>query len=723
MSLQTAMRSKIRFLILILIGIHHFFPGAVSGEEARTGSIQGRVIDAATAAPLAYANVLLIGTQRGTATNQRGEFNLPRVPVGRYQLQVTFVGYQPQTQWIAALPDSVLTLTFQLQEDFFQTQQIVVTATRSQKLMEAVPVVTELITREEIEEKGAENLTEIMEDRPGIAIETGSSGDKYFYMNGVDSRRILMLVDNVPISGKLNDRIQLDLIDADKIDHVEIVKGPGSALYGNEAMGGVVNIITKGYPDQLRLQTSLRTGSNALYSGALGLGGRIRNLNYQFSVDHLRQGAEKSSAEIEIKETESSRLGGKIQIPGKQLGTLEVQGEYKQDRQLTESMLMGGLSDNQARIKNHQLGLAWNRNLMPILKFQLVGYYSQNSRTYESVRRNATQAAAIDTTQDDLLGFKTDFTFTPATALKFDLGVDFSRNQYENERLSAPRERQQAGYFAQLESNWLPPLTVILGGRFDQISDLEGAFSPRLSAMYQPGSWLKFRSAWGKGFRAPSFIELYSDFPIPVAGMPLRVVGNPDLKPEKSQGGNFGVEVAWRSWLLVNTTVFYNKFENMIIDYEPKRFTYSYLNVAHAEFRGLEFQTQLYWRPNLTTTLGYNFTDIQQADEDVAFSKIAPHTASLRISWGLLQNRIKISFRDQYFSRRDILVVSGHSGAFSKAKKAAYNEIDMTLTFKLGTWLGLRVGATNLTNYRDENYGPFVGRRYFLGLQSTFLKE
>jgi len=79
--------------------------------------------------------------------------------------------------------------------------------------------------------------------------------------------------------------------------------------------------------------------------------------------------------------------------------------------------------------------------------------------------------------------------------------------------------------------------------------------------------------------------------------------------------------------------------------------------------------------------------------------------------------------RDQFFSRRDILVVSGHSGGFTKVKKDSYNEVDLTVSYKLSKLFTLRVGATNLTDYTDQDYGPYIGRRIFLGINTTFQKE
>lgn len=700
-----------------------FFALFATAFSQNSSQIRGKITDAQTRQALPNTNVFLVGTNFGAASDQQGEFVIANVPAGDYQIKVMFMGYEPILNDIRVKSGESLSLQFEMREDFFQTQQIVVTATRAPRLMEDVPVVTELITREEIEEKGAEDLSEILEDRPGIAIESGTTGGKFLYMNGVDSRRILLLVDNVPLSGKLNNRIQLNTIDSDQIDHIEIVKGPGSALYGNDAMGGVINIITKGYSDNLKIQANGRAGSYDLYSGNFSVSGKSNRIGYTLNFDHTSEGGEVASSEIEIKEIATNSANAKIEYSDDTMGSLELRSEYKQDKQVSESVFMGSLSDNESKVNNLTTSLVWNKQFSDSYSLNLTGFVADNFRTYESQTQGSPMPASVDTTMDQIFGLKSDFMFRPVNTIKVDVGFDLSSNDYENERLSETQTRNQTGLFTQLETNFIKNITFIVGGRYDKITEIDGHFSPRVSAMYRLNSGLKFRGSWGGGFRAPSFIELYSDFPIPIPGMPLRIVGNPDLKPEKSYGGNFGVEYFWNSFLLFNATVFQNEFKDMIVDYEPARFTYSYLNVESAKFRGLELQTQMYLRNNLTSTLSYNFTDIAQKDEDVAFSKISPHTASLRVVYSMFKNKVKLSFRDQFFSDRDILVVSGMTGTVSKEKKDAYHVIDMTLSYKLANALSLRLGATNLNDYTDEEYGPYTGRRFFFGVSSTFQRK
>ena len=699
---------------------------------ANAGSINGIISDKSTGEVLPNTNVSIVGTTFGAASDSDGRFDIINVPAGSYVLKVSYIGYEPIKKNIVIQESEDLSFNFTLREDFFQTEQIVVTATRTEKLLQDVPVVTEFISREEIEEKGAEDLSEILEDRPGISIETGTTGGKFLFMNGVDSKRVLLLVDGVPVSGKLNNRNQLNLIDADKIDHIEIVKGPASALYGMDAMGGVINVITSGITEDLSIKANGRMGSNDLYSGNLSLSGAKNSIGYFVNIDHSKEGFDQGAGEIKVKDNQTSSVSGKLQYVGEAAGRLELSGEYRDDSQTSESLFMGAISDNESAVKNYNSSLKWNRPFGNKFDLQLLGYYSDNFRTYESVGQGPHASASIDTTTDNIIGLKSDFTFKPLQAIKMDVGFDYSDNEYDNPRLGAIQDRNQQGYFGQIEASVVKNLTLMAGGRYDKITDIDGHFSPRLSGMYLLTSDLTLRGSWGGGFRAPSFIELYSDFTIPIPGFPLNILGNSKLKPEKSTGGNVGLEYFWNDFMLTNVTYFHNTFEDMIVDYLESvgrsGITYSYLNITEAIFSGMELQSKFYLLDNLNTVISYNYTDInnKKIDDDridvdannATFTKISPHTASIRINYGLFKNKLKISLREQLFSSRDLLVVSDETGKYVVKNKGAYDLMDLTFSYKFNNMLTFRLGTTNLTDYTDINFGPWIGRRVFFGIQT-----
>lgn len=686
------------------------------------GTVKGKVIDQQTGAPLSNTNIILIGEQRGAAANKNGEFIIYGVPAGELQLKASHIGYKSTVKNITIQPETEVFVQFKLQEDFFLTEQIVVTATRTQNLLSNVPVITELITQNEIAQKGSEDLSDILEDRPGIAIESSVSGGKFLYMNGIDSKRILLLVDGIPLSGKINDRNVLNLIDADKIDHIEIVKGPGSALYGSEAMGGVVNIITRGFSDGFKIDMSGRIGSADLYSGNISFSGTKNNLGYALNFDHFREGFDKGATEIDIKDTESNRVHGKIKMTHTLLGHFELGSEYKEDVQHSETDFRGAQNDNQSKVKNFNTNIGWEKSLLNHFGIQLSGYHTRNLRTYASTAQNSNMISSVDSTKDHIWGLKSDVSFTPNKKLKFDFGFDFSDHDYDSERLIQSKKRKLTGIFSQIEAKFLKNLVIILGTRYDKITDLEGHFNPRLSGMYSFSDDLKIRAALGTGFRAPSFIELYSNFPMPIPGVPLKVLGNKELKPETSIGGNFGIEYCWNQFLQVNATFFRNQFKDMIVDYQADRFTFSYLNVQQADFTGFEFQGRIRFFRNFNATISYNYTDIDQKDEDVAFSKISPHTALIRINYSLFKNKFKVSLRDQLFSKRNILVYSVQTGEYATQPKSAYHLLNLTFSYAFNELFTIRLGVKNLTDYVDD-YGPWIGRRIFLGIDTSFQRQ
>ncbi|HDQ45709.1 MAG TPA: TonB-dependent receptor [bacterium] len=707
-----------RFIPLFAVSVFIISGDVAYSIDTRFGTIRGEVSDAHTGKPLGGTNIVLEGTLLGTAAGRDGGFRIERVPEGPYRLKISHIGYQSFTEEVIVKAGREIDLRVELREDFFLTEHIVVTAARTDRLMENVPVVTELITKEEIREKGARDLSDVLEDRPGITIEGGRSGVKSLYLNGMDGRRVLILVDGVPLPGKVNDMIPLDLIDADGIERIEIVKGPASALYGNEAMGGVVHVIT-GRPGTSGIRANARVGTRNLYSGNIALSGSVPGMDYLFGLDHSRDGFSKITPEIEVRRTRSTGVNGRIRLENPVIGELGIRGAYKEDSQASESVFMGETADNESDVKNMHTGLEWKKTVSDRLALQCIGYLSDNLRTYESNTRRPVQSASIDTTTDRLRGFKSDVSWTPRRRLRLDFGFDLSRNAYANPRLENERTRSQAGFFAQVEMHPVDRLVLVFGNRYDQISGLSGRHSPRVSGMITLATGLKIRASWGEGFRAPSFIELYSDFRMPIPGVPLRVIGNEQLSPEKSSGGNLGIEYARKESFLITATVSRNSLKDMIVDYQSAPRTYSYLNVENAVFHGMEWQGRVFLLQNLTATLAYNFTDIDR-NTDVAISRISPHTAALRLQYGLWRNRMKISVREKYFSRREVLVVSDRGGELFKTQKPAYHLLNLAVSFAVNPGVTLRVGAVNLLDHRDEDYGPWTGRKVFAGLEVSF---
>jgi len=198
--------------------------------------------------PVIGANVIIENTNLGAASNYQGKFVIHNIPAGKYILDVQFVGFvldsKPEIQ---IETDENIVLNLDLTEDLLETENIVVTGTRTRRLIKDSPVSTEVIHADEIKNIGAENVGEVLEERAGIIVnQDGARGGLLSaQLQGLDDNHTLILIDGMPMVGRIAGQLDLSRVSVQNIERIEIVKGAASALYGSEAVGGVVNIITR----------------------------------------------------------------------------------------------------------------------------------------------------------------------------------------------------------------------------------------------------------------------------------------------------------------------------------------------------------------------------------------------------------------------------------------------------------------------------------------------
>jgi outer membrane receptor for ferrienterochelin and colicins len=212
---------------------------------AQQGTLAGKVSSAEKA--LKNATVTIKKTSFKTQSNQEGEYNLPAIPQGNYEISVTAVGYVTHRQDISIIADSTLTLDVEMKEKSDDLNEVVVTGTMKavRKLDSPVPV--EVYTPAFFQKNPTPNLFEavglINGVRPQLNCNICNTGD--IHINGLEGAYTMILIDGMPIISSLSTVYGLSGIPNSLVDHIEVVKGPASSLYGSEAMGGVINVITK----------------------------------------------------------------------------------------------------------------------------------------------------------------------------------------------------------------------------------------------------------------------------------------------------------------------------------------------------------------------------------------------------------------------------------------------------------------------------------------------
>jgi outer membrane receptor for ferrienterochelin and colicins len=245
-------------IALTLIGI--FVPVLVM---AQFGSIEGTVIDMKTQKPLAMVDVIVKGTSLGAAAGIDGKYVIADITAGDYSITATMMGYKAVTKKVKVLPGKTTYLDFNLKESVIELGGIVVTGTRTPRYIKDIPVRTEVITAQAIEEKGAGTIYEALDGSPGIRVEQQCQYCNFSMvrLQGLGPDHTQVLIDGQPVYSGLASVYGLQQLATANVDRIEVVKGAGSALYGSGAVAGGINIITKKPSQKSEVEVGIELGT------------------------------------------------------------------------------------------------------------------------------------------------------------------------------------------------------------------------------------------------------------------------------------------------------------------------------------------------------------------------------------------------------------------------------------------------------------------------------
>jgi len=531
-----------------------------------------------------------------------------------------------------------------------EDEVIVITGTLRETRIAEAPVHTTIISDEQIQEMGATNVAEALENEPGVVLRSSHGGTgSILTMQGLDSRYVLVLVNGNPVPGRIRNELNLEELGVNNVDRIEIIKGPSSSLYGSEAVGGVINIITNN-PENRFAQQDLEYsfdvetlyGRNNLASVSFvhdlyvpgfwyTIGGNFRHIDpYHFYEDSR-------IADADGQQTFSANFRAGL-IPGMDYEIIlfgnYFYGEYDHNKVLNNPLA----SDFALKSRNRRAlaGIEATYYSMDAGIFQFSLSYNffdhlYDKRKFESETNNL-QITTENTYsiegkwQKDLWGFN-----------YFSLLIGHNGNFLESERVDGLKDRYNGFLALQDEMSFFNDRFILVPGlRIDYNSAYDWAISPKLSLMYKIiEDLLTFRASGGRAFKAPTFKDLYIDMTMP--GSSTRVYGNPDLKPEYSWGVNTGFDILYDSIFNFNINGFYNYIENQIAalllpDSESE---YQYQNYDKGYTTGLETTFGLFIIPYTKILLGYTYTYARYFDSKDQVHKdaylVPHHKATFRL--------------------------------------------------------------------------------------------
>ena len=639
--------------------------------------------------------------------------------------------------------------------------EVVVTGTGTRHLLKDAPVQTEVITAAMLSNYGGQSIEDILSTlTSSFDFNEGDMGSQ-MQMSGLGNSYILVLIDGKRIHGDVGGENDLSLVDPDNIERIEIVKGASSALYGSDAIAGVVNIITKKHDEGLLLENTTRTGSYGEVRQHNGIGFRIgkvssyTNFNYRHSDGWQNTSTEDvnqteflitDSRNKTVNENRSWQIAERLTWQPLDRLSIYAEGSYHWKRRYRKSGKYASTDVYTYDLEYHNasasLGAEWKLNATDVItadvdwnKHAYYYFFTDTTLTDRYVDGELDhyfpyfpgQKQLQSDQQRTMAQVKGVFALPAENRLTAGL-------EWRYDWLNAPTrveggtvDDNTGAAYVQDEFSLLSPLFVTAGLRLNYNESFGTKLTPKISAMLSLGDF-RIRATWSEGFKSPTPKELYYRYIRQMSGTYL-YLGNTDLKAQTSDYFSLGVEYRTNKWA-VSLTGYYNHVDDMIelvtisqseapgeliAEYQPLKVR-QYRNLESAKTYGVDLT--LSWMPTdeITVGAGYSYldTDAEEYDDDkeelqkVTIDGMAHHKANIYATWGhrfSAAYRLGVGVYGKASSKR-YYQDDGNGRAYQIWKLSTTHDFgnSKTMTYRL------EAGVDNIFNFVDKtDHGLHLG--------------
>jgi outer membrane receptor for ferrienterochelin and colicin len=732
---------------------------AVSVAAASTGTILGHVKDARTGEELTFCNVVLkpIG---GTMTDMHGNFSLRGIPVGTYRMVISRIGHKSFERDSVVVSDGDTTrVDAALEPAPVHVDPVVVTATRLEQTVRMAPASVAVVDKEDIEKRGPATFDQAIENvaglnafrTTGISVQSMQIRGSSDVAGGGVGNRVLLLVDGRPALTSDSGGAFWSLVPTQFVDHVEIVKGAFSSLYGSTAMGGVVNVITKqpGKNTVARLDmklgffeqpasaiqytgdTPLQSEVTADISGPVGQHSK-RDVRYLLSASRKSSDGFSENTQYTfydlygklIFDVNSQRkleltLGGgqaKNDYPHSWVNAdhpLEVRPSQADDRQ----------KKNYGSADLHYSALSGDRTRLSTRMYYY--HHEQITDFHESDAISQLPEGLTTEILGDKVGFITQVDHRLGEKNRLVAGADFQFDVVHSSPdtiMYGDRQINNYALFAQDDITLSKSVTATLGARYDWNHLVGGKtleqLSPKLAMVWSARKDLAFRALFAQAFRAPTIAELFLQREL---GGGIAFVPNPKLGAEHIvDSEEMGVRWNPKPVFGLDVAAFRYNYEDMIywvlipgtipVEYQVR-------NLNSAVMSGADVALTSTVRA-LTLTANYMYLDARdqspgRTDDNLAYRP--RHTANFGADLGL-GRRWMLHGDTRYRSKIDEVFL------FESSLPAAYWVFNANVQYHLSDMVNLSAKVNNITNEAYEELARYrmPGRNYMFGVSLRF---
>ena len=610
---------------------------------------------------------------------------------------------------------------------------LVVTASRSEHSLADAPASVSVITAEQIKARGAGNLLEALRGVPGLSLNGRQvGGRKTLSIRGAEDRHTLVLIDGRRISST-DDTIghsdyQYGWVAMEQIERIEVVRGPMSALYGSEAVGGVINIITRKGGQQWHGGASVR---GELGEGPAGDGHQMSAsasgplgewFDLALGVEDRRRAPtprpeNKATSDIEGQDRQSGNLrlgftpseGQRLQLD--LLRSEETRRRHEQNTRLPARPYYLDTYDLQRR----QDALTWQAD-WSLLRSEL--RYSEAEFEVNNKRSNNIAPTRPQRLEDRVWDGNLAFALGDSHSLT--LGAERREEFLENAGLTGGSDSAlHKALYVQDEIALADDWALTLGTRLDHHAIFGSESSPRAYLVWRASPELTIKGGYGEAFRAPTLKQISPNY-VGAEG-PHTFLGNADIQPETSRSWEIGAD--WRDEQSAYTaTLFRSEIKDLIyynlLRRVGPRSIYQYDNISEARIDGLEVALRRALGGGFSLASSMTWLDARDRDSDDKLTGRPEFSATPSLAWQ--QGAWGAELEWQYISQQTLKNAAG------QLKRApAYSLVNLSGSYRVDEHLTLRAGLNNAGDLRLEDKSELFGyvedgRTLWLGLEASF---
>lgn len=683
---------KFYWTLLLAVGCALTLPVAAADRV-----VKGKITDT-RGVPLVGAVVSVPGTAYGATADAEGCYTLLFPEHQASILHASFVGYRSASRDIRN--GAPATVDFRLEEDVIGMEQVVVTGTRTPRLLKDAPIVTRVLSADDIRKVDATHIGDLLQQElPGIEFSYAMNQQVSINLQGFGGNSVLFLIDGERLAGETLDNIDYSRLNLDNVERVEIVKGAASSLYGSNAVGGVVNLISKKQTDSWTANVNARYGAHndQRYGASAGFkAGKFANTTnlQRTGVDAIElkndgdYGKVYGSRTWNVKDRLTYTVNDRLNFTARA-------GYFFRERDASEAA--------KDRYRDFSGGLSGQYDIDGSNHLELYYSFDQYDKSDYAVR-SKTDVRDYSNVQHILRGLY-NRTFGGRHVLT--VGGDFMRDYLMSYQFEDNGSKHQYTTDAFAQFDWNPTLkfNLVAGARFDHFSDADVShFSPKLGVMYKLGN-CSLRASYSGGFRAPTLKEMYMSFDMASIFM---IYGNENLKPETSHNLSLSAEYI-RGRYSLTATGFYNLVDNRITTaWNQSLGGMQYVNMADLKVAGAEANLAAKYPCGIGFRLSYVYTYEHIRKGEPLTSSTRPHTATARIEYGrdwknygfnvALNGRVLSAVTtDEYTS----------ANSYEQTERVTYPGYTiwkLTLSQRIARGIDLTAAVDNLFNYVPSYY-------------------